>query len=143
MKKMLFLCLCFSFLMLNVMAQTLDYYPPQKPNVSDDDYSKGIMILEETYKQIREQGKYSYVDYWNLGIAHILLQDNTLDVKEMMKKSRETNPTSFAKVFTYPDKNGIENRWREVLSEEEYKKIIEASEKILEKVKPDADDISS
>lgn len=117
------------------MAQKLDYYPPQKENVSDNNYEYGTAILKETYAQIRKNnGELHYVSYWNLAVAYMTLKhDDKEFVINALKKSRKLNLVNFSDIFA--DASDGTNNWEGYLTDEEFNALYNQSLAVLEKGK--------
>lgn len=116
----------------NVMTQTLDYYPIQNPNITDADYKYGTTILKETYSQIKKNdGELNYVNYWNLAVAYMTLEESDIAlVRFFLKKSRSLNVYNFSSIFIDSSK-GV-NIWIGFLEDDEFFEIYSESKNYLE-----------
>ena len=112
-----------------VMAQKLDYIPEQHADVSDADYKYGVTILQETYKQIRNNnGELHYVNYWNLALAYMILKvDDKAAVKTYLGKSQQLNLYNFSEIFIDASKG--KNIWKGYLTDSEFETILQHSRK--------------
>ena len=79
-------------------AQTMDYYPPHKNGISKEDYDKGKYFLENTYKQMKENGNVCYADFWNIALAYAYMGQDTEEILVLLKKSKADSPESFCLV---------------------------------------------
>jgi hypothetical protein len=90
--------------------------------VSDSDYQYGVTILNDTYTKVkRDNGNYTYADYWNLAVAFSRLKGDTLLIRKYLDKSKSLNPVSFAKIFL--EVGGNEKTWEYSLSKDEYTEL--------------------
>lgn len=119
--RALFLSLLFSSI-LSVEAQQLDYYPDRKPGVSTADYDMAKQILSETYEQVkRDNGTFTYADYWNLAIAFKRMDQDVATVRQFLFKSKELDPEKFVKIFA--KLGGTEQSWRKYLTAAEHASV--------------------
>lgn len=123
------------FLTSTIMAQKVDYYPKQNPNVSNENYRYGTTILDETYKQIKKNnGVLHYVNYWNLAIAYMTLKvDHVEDVKFFLEKSKQLNPANFSELFL--DSSNGKNVWNGFISDAEFNDLYASSLEYVKKGK--------
>ncbi len=140
MKNLTLLTLIILFNPFFTMAQQLDYFPEQRPNVSDKDYSFGIKILQETYDKVKQDGGvFTYADYWNIALAYVKLKDDLDMARELLHKSQEESPLSFSKVFLYMEGLDEPGGWKDHLPADEYDKFMKDSEELVpekDRVKP-------
>jgi hypothetical protein len=78
----------------------LDYFPEQREEVSEEDYRKGINILESTYAHIRKNSaKIVYANHLNIATAFSLLKEPQYKIMKELTFAQEENLESTAKVF--------------------------------------------
>ena len=116
-----------------MMAQQLDYFPKQRPDVSDEDYQHARMVLEETYAKIKKYGdELTYADYWNISMAYFTTKEDAAKFRELLYKSKEMAPRKFAEVFLKEDFGGSDPaKWEGYLTENEFYAIREDCKAIL------------
>ena len=96
-----FISILLLFFYLYLDAQTMDFYPPYKKGISEEDYSKGKYFLENTYKQMKENGNICYADYWNIALAYAYMGQAPEEILTLLKKSKSDNPENFCLVANW------------------------------------------
>ncbi len=88
------------------------YIPPKPDNVSESEYRRGKLILQNSYIQIKS-AKNGIVasDYWNFAMAYLAMGQPKDTIYNFLLKSKTIDPPSFCKIATYANNqyNGIEN----------------------------------
>ena len=87
--------------------------------ISEKDYKYGIMILTETYKQVKNDNNvFLSADYWNLAIAYRSLGFDKRIVLDFLDKSKNQNIYKFSYFFI--SFGGDTNEWEGYLIDSEY-----------------------
>jgi len=105
------------------------YIPPKPDNVSESEYRRGKLILQNSYDQIKN-AKNGIVasDYWNFAMAYLAMGQPKDTIYNLLLKSKAIDPPGFCKIATYAiaQYDGIENVkfYKEIGVE--YKQLIES-----------------
>ena len=86
-------------------AQTIDFYPSHKNGIPKEDYEKGKYFLENTYKQMKENGNVCYADYWNIALAYAYMGQSPDTILDLLKKSKSDHPENFCTVANWSQKD--------------------------------------
>ena len=105
-------------LMWQVMVMTCDaysqfsYIPPKPYNVSESEYRRGRLMLQNSYTQTKN-AKNGVVasDYWNIAMAYLTMGQPKDSIYNLLLKSKTIDPPGFCKLASYSSKyyGGVEN----------------------------------
>ena len=84
-----------------IKAQTIDYYPAPKKEISKEDYNRGKYFLENTYKQMKDNGNICYADYWNIALAYSYMGEPAGEILNLLKKAKADNAENFCYIANY------------------------------------------
>lgn len=98
--------------------------------ISEKDYKYGIMILTETYKQVKNDNNvFLSADYWNLAIAYRSLGFDKRIVLDFLDKSKNQDIYRFS--YCFISIGGNKNEWEDYLLESEYDNIYDDCMEVL------------
>ncbi|NRB46582.1 MAG: hypothetical protein HRU41_02840 [Saprospiraceae bacterium] len=84
----------------NFNQAILSYQPTQRDGVSDKDFSRGTFYLEQTAKSSEgNPDNLNAVDYWNITMAFIKLQEPKEHIALSFQKAADSDPKSLCSVL--------------------------------------------
>ncbi len=118
-------------------SSQFSYIPPKPENISESEYRRGRLMLENSYTQTKS-AKNGVVasDYWNIAMAYLTMGQPRDSVYNFLLKSRTIDPPGFCKIASYVNKyyGGIENvKFHKELGDQ-YKQLIDGCSSI--EIKP-------
>ncbi len=88
------------------------YIPPKPDHVSESDYRRGRLMLQNSYTQTKN-AKNGIVasDYWNVAMAYLTMGQPKDSIYNLLLKSKTIDPPGFCKLASYISKyyGGVEN----------------------------------
>jgi hypothetical protein len=110
-------------------ASQLSFIPPKPDNVSESDYRRGRLMLENSYTQTNNaKNGIVAADYWNIAVAYLIMGQPKDTVYNFLVKSKTIDSSDFCRIALYANNSygGIENtKFYKVLGNR-YKVLIES-----------------
>ncbi len=88
------------------------YIPPKPDNLSEAEYRRGKLLLQNSYNQIKNvKNGIVASDYWNFALAYLAMGQPKDTIYGFLLKSKTIDPPGFCKIAMYANNhyNGIEN----------------------------------
>jgi hypothetical protein len=93
-------------------ASQLSFIPPKPDNVSESDYRRGRLMLENSYTQTNNaKNGIVAADYWNIAVAYLIMGQPKDTVYNFLVKSKTIDSSDFCRIALYANNSygGIEN----------------------------------
>jgi hypothetical protein len=128
-----YLIVIFMISSMNALAQfDFNYYPPKPDALTETEYRKGKLILENSYNQIKssKNGLVGH-DYINFATAYNLMGQPADTIYALLTKALKLDPQSFCRIIEHihTTKGGIENYSLYQKIGKPYKDLIESCSK--------------
>jgi hypothetical protein len=107
-KKLIFTAGILSGYYLNLSAQS--YFPPKPEEATDAEYKNGMLILENSYAQMKGGRAKLAHDYWNIAVAYHTMHQPKDSIYQFLVKAKATNESDFCMIAKSDNdrKGGIE-----------------------------------
>ncbi len=110
-------------------SSQFSYIPPKPENISESEYRRGRLMLENSYTQTKSaKNGVVAADYWNIALAYLIMGQPKDTVYNFLVKSKNIDSSDFCRIALYANNSygGIENiKFYKVLGNR-YKVLIES-----------------